>query len=61
MSRHLRTVMRGGRYLPLRAYPVALLAALFDTSLDDFLVDPHERELPHHFQNSLRTARELLG
>ncbi len=40
---------------------VALLAALFDTALEDFLTDPRKRELPHHFNDSLRTARELLG
>lgn len=40
---------------------VALLAALFDAALEDFLTDPRKRGLPHHFQHSLRTARELLG
>jgi AcrR family transcriptional regulator len=40
---------------------VAVLAALFDASLEDFLTDPRKRGLPHHFQDSLRTARELLG
>jgi AcrR family transcriptional regulator len=40
---------------------VALLAALFDTALEEFLTDPRRRALPHHFNESLRTARELLG
>jgi AcrR family transcriptional regulator len=40
---------------------VAVLAALFDTALDDFLNDPRKRDLQHHFNESLRTARELLG
>ncbi len=39
---------------------VALLAALFDTALDDFLTDARCRSLPFHFQESLRTARDLL-
>ncbi len=40
---------------------VALLAAVFDSAFDEFLADPRKRGLPHHFQTSLRTARELLG
>ena len=40
---------------------VALFAALFDTALEDFLTDTRRRGLEHHFHDSLRTARELLG
>lgn len=40
---------------------VAVLAALFDTALEDFLSDPRKRDLPHHFNDNLRTARELLA
>lgn len=40
---------------------VTLLAALFDAALDAFLDDPKARPFPHHFDESLRTARSLLG
>ncbi len=40
---------------------VRMLAALFDSSLDEYLTDAHERSLSFHFDESLRTARSLLG
>lgn len=56
------TVVREGPAFRRRArVAVALLAALFDAALDDFLTDPRKRGLPHHFHESLRTARELLA
>lgn len=40
---------------------VTILAALFDAALDAFLDDPRARPFAHHFDQSLRTARSLLG
>lgn len=40
---------------------VTLLAALFDSALDAWLVDTRGRPITHHFDESLRTARSLLG
>jgi AcrR family transcriptional regulator len=40
---------------------VTVLAALFDAALNAFLDDPRERSFSHHFDESLRTARTLLG
>ncbi|WP_370247827.1 TetR/AcrR family transcriptional regulator [Nocardioides sp.] len=40
---------------------VGLLAALFDTALDEYLLDAEERPFLHHFDESLRTARTVLG
>lgn len=40
---------------------VGILAALFDTALEEFLTDKRRRTLTHHFNETLRTARELLG
>ncbi|WP_323791909.1 TetR/AcrR family transcriptional regulator [Nocardioides sp.] len=40
---------------------VGVLAALFDAALDEYLVDPDERPIAFHFDESLRTARSLLG
>ena len=40
---------------------VTILAALFDAALDAFLDDTRTRPFTHHFDQSLRTARTLLG
>lgn len=40
---------------------VTLLAALFDSALDAWLNDPRTRPITFHFDESLRTARSLLG
>lgn len=40
---------------------VAFLASMLDASLDAFLHDAHDRPIGHHFDESLRTARSLLG
>jgi AcrR family transcriptional regulator len=40
---------------------VTILAALFDAALDGFLDDPRTRPFSYHFDESLRTARSLLG
>ncbi|WP_148613545.1 TetR/AcrR family transcriptional regulator [Nocardioides rubriscoriae] len=40
---------------------VTILAALFDASFDSFLDDPRMRPFAHHFDQSLTTARSLLG
>lgn len=52
----------GPTFASLRArVAVSLLAALFDASLESYLVDADERSLGFHFDESLRTARSLLG
>jgi AcrR family transcriptional regulator len=40
---------------------IGVLCALFEVSLDEFLLDTRERELADLFTDSLRTARELLA
>lgn len=40
---------------------VAFLASMLDASLDAYLHDEQERSITHHFDESLRTARSLLG
>lgn len=40
---------------------VTILAALFDAALDAFLDDDRTRPFSHHFDQTLRTARSLLG
>ncbi len=40
---------------------VTILSALFEAALDAFLDDPRARPFAHHFDQSLRTARTLLG
>lgn len=40
---------------------VTILAALFDSALDTFLDDGRARPFSHHFDQSLSTARSLLG
>ena len=40
---------------------VALLAGVFDAALEEFLVDPRRRDFVHHFDETLLTARSLLG
>jgi AcrR family transcriptional regulator len=40
---------------------VTILAALLDAALDTFLDDPRARPISYHFDESLRTARSLLG
>jgi AcrR family transcriptional regulator len=40
---------------------ITILAALFDSALDAFLDDARGRPFSHHFDESLRTARSLLG
>ena len=40
---------------------IAVLACLFDTALTAFLEDPQRRDLTHHFDESIRLARELLA
>ncbi|WP_134765583.1 TetR family transcriptional regulator [Nocardioides sp. 1609] len=40
---------------------IKLLVALFDAALDGFIHDADEQPFSHHFDQSLRTARSLLG
>jgi AcrR family transcriptional regulator len=40
---------------------VKLLSALLGTAFDAFLEDPEDRLVAYHFDQSLRTARSLLG
>lgn len=40
---------------------VALLAAILDASLDEFVVDDRQRPISHHFDEALAAARSLLG
>jgi AcrR family transcriptional regulator len=40
---------------------IGLLGSLFDSALDAFLADRRRRPITHHFDESLRIARELLG
>ncbi|WP_232679588.1 TetR/AcrR family transcriptional regulator [Nocardioides sp. R-C-SC26] len=40
---------------------VNVLAAVFDSSIDEFLEDSRERRLLHHFDEALATARSLFG
>lgn len=40
---------------------VALLAAVFHSAIENFLDDRRTRSLIHHLDESLRTARSLLG
>lgn len=40
---------------------VALLAALFDAALAEYLDDGRRRSFVHHFDEALRTAHSLLG
>ncbi len=40
---------------------VTLLAALFEAAFDGYLHDPRSRSFAHHFDQSLLTARSLLG
>lgn len=40
---------------------VSVLAALFDSALEEYLVDNDERPIAFHFDESVRTARSLLG
>ena len=40
---------------------VTIIAALFDSAIDEFLRDRQARPVAHHFDESLRTARSLLG
>jgi len=58
---HIAT-REGPTFAALRArVAVSVLAALFDSALDEYLVDPEERPILVHFDESLRTARSLLG
>ena len=55
-------VREGPSFVSLRArVAVSVLAALFDSALEEYLVDPGERPIDFHFDESLRTARSLLG
>lgn len=55
-------VREGPRFVSLRArVAVSVLAALFDSALAEYLDDPDERPIDVHFDESLRTARSLLG
>ncbi|MGA8256427.1 MAG: TetR family transcriptional regulator [Nocardioides sp.] len=55
-------VREGPTFGALRAQvAVRVLAALFDSALDEFLLDPRERSIVHHFDEALRTARSLFG
>ncbi len=55
-------VREGPTFASLRArVAVSVLSALFDSALEEYLVDPAERPLADHFDESLRTARSLLG
>lgn len=58
---HIAT-REGPAFAALRArVAVSVLAALFDAALEEFLVDPEERSIVVHFDESLRTARSLFG
>ncbi len=58
---HIAT-REGAAFAALRArVAVGVLAALFDSALEEYLVDPDERPIAFHFDESLRTARSLLG
>ncbi len=55
-------VREGPTFVSLRArVAVSVLAALFDSALEEYLIDPDERPIDFHFDESLRTARSLLG
>lgn len=55
-------VREGPTFVALRArVAVSVLAALFDSALEEYLVDADERPIDFHFDESLRTARSLLG
>ena len=57
------TVVREGAVFGRQRARVAvgILVSLFDTSLDAFLDDTTRRPLNHHFNDSIRFARELFG
>ncbi len=58
---HIAT-REGPTFAALRArVAVSILAALFDAALEEYLVDPDERPIAFHFDDSLQTARSLLG
>ena len=40
---------------------IGVLACLFDTALTAFLEDEQRRELTHHFDETIRLARELFA
>ncbi|MET3961193.1 AcrR family transcriptional regulator [Marmoricola sp. OAE513] len=40
---------------------IALLAAVFHSAIENYVEDPRNRSLPHHVDESLRTAQALLG
>lgn len=40
---------------------VVLIASLFEAALEEFLRDGRRRAFQHHFDETLRTARSLLG
>ena len=40
---------------------IGVLGSIFDAAFDAFLADRRRRPLSHHFDESLRIARELLG
>ena len=55
-------VREGSAFGAVRAkVAVVLLASLLDASLDAYLHDELDRPIAHHFDESLRTARSLLG
>lgn len=58
---HIAT-REGPTFAALRArVAVSVLAALFDSALEEYLVDDDERSIAFHFDESLRTARSLFG
>mgnify|MGYP003918557135 CR=1 FL=1 len=58
---HIAT-REGPTFAALRArVAVSVLAALFDAALEEYLLDPDERPIAVHFDESLRTARSLFG
>lgn len=58
---HIAT-REGEAFAAVRArVAVSVLAALFDSALEEYLVDPQERPFVVHFDESLRTARSLFG
>ena len=58
---HIAT-REGPTFAALRArVAVSVLAALFDSALEEYLVDDDERHFAFHFDESLRTARSLFG
>ncbi len=58
---HIAT-REGPTFATLRArVAVSVLAALFDSALDEYLLDDEARPIAFHFDESLRTARSLLG